>query len=165
MIKHKSTYSFHETVARVHALAMELFKDIECGNLDAQNFCGNVEVETFAARLYNLYVQYRDYVVIVCGDTGIYIQYSVRLFSVSHVARSGIIQRSSSYDIAAREYRSKFVIGPTHFHRSRYISCVFLLCILPRFLTWINMYACSASRSQARASVLKISRHGCWRFR
>jgi hypothetical protein len=40
----------------MHAQAMELFKDIECGNLDAQNFLGDVETETLAARLHNLWV-------------------------------------------------------------------------------------------------------------
>ena len=44
------------TVALKHAEAFALFRDIECGALDAKDFQGDVEVENLAARLHKLWV-------------------------------------------------------------------------------------------------------------
>ena len=43
-----------ETVARKYAQAVELFGDIQCGAVDAENLHDEGGVETFAARLHDL---------------------------------------------------------------------------------------------------------------
>ena len=45
-----------ETVARKYAQAVELFGDIQCGAVDAENLHDDGGVETFAARLHDLWV-------------------------------------------------------------------------------------------------------------
>jgi hypothetical protein len=90
---------------------LALFRDIECGTLDAKGFHGDVEVEHLGARLHELWVP--------CSSVprGSYVVEEhnglLPIPSFSLLFRSGIIQRSSSTDIAAREYKSKFVIPET----------------------------------------------------
>lgn len=51
---HVTLHLYREAAACMHAQVAELFKDIECGNLDPTNFLGDVETEDFAARLHKL---------------------------------------------------------------------------------------------------------------